>query len=266
MKRDQYFILILFGAMAIASPCIYGMDKAEFQNALQHLNRSQKATDRKLIQLGAKVDPSTLGLNSLPDGNSSDEKKRPPLFIVHDDFKALRAEAGKYLYGKIYNRLIVGGDVSPASVVLAENQGMFSGLRVLGKAKQGGTENRVAVDFDRLVTRQGKVIAIKGLGEDESGAYGFEAEVFSSKAWAVIGALGASFVSGVASSQQSQLSTPFGFRQTEPTGRNSMLQGTAQAAAEQSKKLIDDATRERPVLVVEGDTSVIVYLDEEVRF
>ena len=54
--------------------------------------------------------------------------------------------------------------------------------------------------------------------------------------------------------------------QTQPGNRNGVLQGVAQTAADQSKRLIDDATKEKPILVVEPETKISLYLDEEVRF
>lgn len=72
--------------------------------------------------------------------------------------------------------------------------------------------------------------------------------------------------SGLAAGQQSQVVGPMGFSQVEPTGRNGVLQGVAQTAAEQSKRLIDDATAEKPVLVVKSGAAVTVWVQEEVRW
>ena len=75
--------------------------------------------------------------------------------------------------------------------------------------------------------------------------------------------MASSFVSGIAASQQTQAPTAFGFSQTERNGRNALLQGLSQTAADQSKRLIEDVTAEKPVLVVEAGTAVSVYLDCE---
>ena len=92
------------------------------------------------------------------------------------------------------------------------------------------------------------------------------AEVFSSKAWAVAGAMASSLISGFTAAQETTNMTAFGFSQTQPGTRNGVLQGLSQTAADQSKQLIDSATKEKPILVLESGARVSLYLDEEVRF
>jgi NADH:ubiquinone oxidoreductase subunit D len=98
------------------------------------------------------------------------------------------------------------------------------------------------------------------------GAYGLEAKVFSSKALMLAGAIAGSFISGFAAAQQTQTTTAIGFQQTQPSMRNGILQGVAQTTADQSKRMIDEATAEKPVLVVEAGESVVAFFDEEVRY
>jgi len=90
--------------------------------------------------------------------------------------------------------------------------------------------------------------------------------VLSQKALSVAGAIASSFVSGLAASQQSVTSNAFGFESTQRSPRNTILGGLAQTAADQSKRLIDEATSEKPVLIVEPNTSVTIMFQEEVRF
>ncbi len=82
----------------------------------------------------------------------------------------------------------------------------------------------------------------------------------------IAGSIAGSFISGYAASQQTQQTTAFGFSQPQTGARNGVLQGVAQTAADQSKRLIEDATKEKPILVVEPDTKVSLYLDEEIKF
>src|SRR5271170_256318 len=84
-------------------------------------------------------------------GDSGEPKKRRRLYQVHADGSALRSEAGRVLRGLTANRLIVGPEGSPVIVTIADGQGLFSGLRVLGQAKQGSSEGRLFIDFDRLI-------------------------------------------------------------------------------------------------------------------
>ena len=122
------------------------------------------------------------------------------------------------------------------------------------------------LEFQRLISRTGKAIPVQAVGLDQEGAFGLSAQVFSQKAWSVAGAMTSSFIAGLAASQQSQSANAFGFSQPQITGRNSLLQGVAQTAADQSKRLIDEATAEKPVLVVEAGTPVTILIQEEVRF
>ena len=261
---------IILGSLFCFSLPTYAMDQNEFHESLKQLKKSQKENDQRLKHFGVKSMPnhSTNPLSPLDETASDGAEKKAPrlLYVVHDNGKLLRAEPGKLLFGKILNRLIVGGETSPVSSELENKQGLFSGLRALGRARPSGTEGRMAIEFDRIVTRRGTVIPIKGSGQDEAGAFGLEAQLFSSKALAMAGSMVGSFISGVAASQQSQSTNTFGFSQIDRTSRNSLLQGVAQTTADQSKRLIEDATKEKSVLVVEAGTPVTIYLDEEVRF
>lgn len=262
-------LAITIGILALfSSSSSYALDESEFRESLRQLRESREKTQRKIVQLGVKVS-SHDGLqteNETSDSEGEKKRKKKRLLVVYDEGRRLRASAGKYLFGTLYNRLVVGGESAPATVLLSDNQGLFSGLKVLGKARPGGTEDRLSIDFDRIITRQGTVIPVKAVAEDDAGAYGLEAQIFSSKALSVAGSIAASFISGAASLAQSQSPTAFGFSQTERTGRNAILQGVAQTGADQSKKLIEDATKEKPVLVVNAGAAVTLYVDEEVRF
>ena len=258
-------------ALFFSLPC-FGIDSAQFNESLRLLKQSQRATDSKLNQMGVKTrtdfDLHSKGRDlwgSIEKGEGEEEQKQS-ILIVHDDGKRLRAEAGKLLFGKTLNRLVVSGDDVPAIIDLDQGQGLFSGLRALGKARISGTEGRIAIEVGRIVTRKGTSLSIKGSIQDEAGAYGLEAQVLNSKALAMVGAMAGSFISGLAASQQTMAPTAFGFSEAQPTGRNAILQGVAQTAADQSKRIIEQATQERPILLTEAGTNVILYLDEEVHF
>jgi len=255
-------------SIALSSLLIGQAGLAGYNEDLARVKHREKSIDQELARFGIqkppKPDPASLPGG--PIGAAAEEKSAPSLFHVYDSFARLRAPAGKLLFGKTLTRLVVGGEVSPAIVALDNGQGVFPGLRVLGKARQSGTPGRLQIDFDRVVFRSGRVAAIKAGALDQAGAYGLEAQVFTGKALAVAGAMASSFISGLAASQQSTSPTAFGFSQVQPTGRNAILQGVAQTAADQSKRLIEESTQEKPVLVVEAVTPVSVYIDEEVRF
>jgi hypothetical protein len=169
------------------------------------------------------------------------------------------------LFGVLVNRLVVGPDGSPAVVELDGGQGWVSGLRIRGVAKQSGTEARVAIEENHLLLPS-RSIAVQADALDLEGAFGLQAEVVSRKVWAVAGAVASSFISGLATGQQTEVSPVPGFSQVQPTGRNAMLQGVAQSAADQSKRLIEEATADKPILIVEAGTPVTLLIHEEVRW
>jgi hypothetical protein len=262
-------VSVCAGFTLLISVPTWALNSNQFQESIQMLKQSQQATDRRLKQLGVstRLELGSDAQRNNPWGNSgSEEKEKPPLFVLHEDGKRLQAPAGKLLFGRIHNRLLVSGDDVPVVVILEDQQGVFSGLRALGKARLSGTEGRISIEMDRIVTRQGKTIPIKGSIQDDAGAFGLEAQVLNSKALAMVGAMAGSFISGLAASQQTLSTNSLGFEQAKPSGRNAILQGVAQTAADQSKRLIDQTTQEKPILLAERGTEVTVYLDEEVRF
>lgn len=232
----------------------------DFSSQVRRLQANGDRIDSQMRQMGFYIQ------NKKPLGWGEDKPSRQPLYQVHSDGAWLRAEAGRTLNAQTLNRLVVGPEGSPAILTLDDNQGLFSGLKVLGVAKQGSTEGRLYIDFDRLVFRTGKVIPIKAVVLDDAGAFGLRAQVLSSKALMVAGSIASSFISGYAATQQTQQTNAFGFTQTQPGSRNGILQGMAQSAADQSKRLIEDSTKEKPVLVVDPKTKATLYLDEEVKF
>jgi len=233
-----------------------------FQQKVDQLRKNQAGIDQLIRNMGRSS-----GFSSEPNAVPQSPSEPPAsLFRVHDSLGSVRIPAGRLLFGRTVNRLVVGVEGSPVLIDLDEGQGALSGIRVTGLARQSGTEGRVTVEIQRVLLRSGKAISIQGAGLDPEGAYGLSAQVMSSKALAVAGAMASSFISGLAAAQQTQTTSPFGFSQVQPTGRNAILQGVAQTAADQSKRLIEDATKEKPVLIVEALSPVTVMIQEEVRW
>lgn len=229
----------------------------DFHEKLRSIANRSKAIDSKMSELGFVQDYS--------QPRTSSDKTLSPILITHNPAKFLYAQAGRIIKAKTLNRLVVAAEGSPALVEISSSEGIFSGLKVIGKARISSSPGRLQIDFDRLILRSGKVASIQALALDEVGAYGLSAQVITGKTWAVTGAMAGSFVSGLAASQQTESTTAFGFSQTERTGRNAVLQGLAQTAADQSKRLIDESTQEKPVLIVEPGTAVGLFINEEVR-
>lgn len=254
MRARALIAWLSMGFCPVLCGAVPTLDRA---NALKRLQSGQDAIDNALGRLR--------GTSGLSEGAREKSESEAPsrLLQVHGSLSGARLPVGKVLYGHTLNRLVVGGDESPVLVAL-EGPGP-SGLRLLGIARASASDGRVVLEFKQLLTPAGREIPIHALGLDSEGALGVRAEVFSSKALSVLGGMATSFISGLAAGSQSQAVSPFGFSATQPTGRNALLQGVAQTAADQSKRLIEEATAEKPVLVVSPETPVSVLVQEEVR-
>ncbi len=235
--------------------------QGDYERGLSRLQSNQVKIDQALRNMGVGSERS-----SESPGTSADPERVSHLFQIHSSLSQSRLSTGQLLFGKTVNRLIVGADGSPVLVELDEAQGSLSGLRVMGVARQAGTPGRLSIELQRLLNRGGRAVAIQATGLDTDGGFGLAAQVLSGKALATVGAIASGFLSGVASSQQTQNTNAFGFSQVQPTGRNAVLQGLAQSTADQSKRLIDEATAEKPVLVIEALTPVTVLIQEEVHW
>ena len=249
-------ILAIF-AFGLASVCANADDFG------QQLSDIQKQSVRIRSHLGR------LGIRSNEDeplANYGERSKKPTqLFEVHGDAKARQASEGQVVFGHLVNRLVVSSEPHPTLIKLDSNQGIFSGLTIKGSAHQGANPDRVQIELGKLILRSGRAVQISGQVLDSDGALGIKADVLSAKMWAESGALAGSFVSGVASASQSQTINGLGFASVTPTGRNALLGGVAQSAADGSKRLLEEATKEKPVLIVEPGGSISVMFSEELR-
>lgn len=249
-------VLLLISTTARAA------SQRELNAQLSRIQANQLALDQGIAKFGVRS-PDAVAFKTQAE---TSEEDKLPLFRVHESMAASRIPAGKLLFGRTYSRLIVGPEASPSLILLDPDQGAFSDLRIVGIARQSGTPGRLGIEIQKLLLRSGKAVPVQGQALDLAGAFGLEAQVVSQKVLAVGGAMASSFVAGLAASQQTQSTNAFGFQQTQTTGRNSILQGVAQTAADQSKRLIDEATSEKPILIVEPGTAVSILFQEEVRY
>ena len=256
MSPQPIALTILFAGLAQGA--------TNFEADLARIKSRESSIDAALQNFSRQsgVPLSSQWTTPAPDA----DKKSTSLIRTYGDLSQLRIITGKALAGRLRNRLVVGPEGSPVILEVGADQGSQAGLKLLGKARQSATQGRVLIEFDRLAFRSGKTLPIKASALDEQGAFGLEARVFSSKALMVAGAIAGSFISGFAAAQQTQTTTALGFQQSQPSMRNGILQGVAQTTADQSKRLIDEATAEKPVLVVEAGESVVAFFDEEVRY
>lgn len=233
-----------------------------YQERVDSIHNSQSSVDQILRQWGRSV-----GFDSKSNAGSQARSEQPqPIYQLHASLASTGLPPGKLLFGRLINRLVVGADGSPTLVELDPGQSFASGLRFMGIARQAGTQGRVSIELNRLLLRGGRSVPVQATSLDMDGAYGLSAQVFSGKAWAVAGAMASGLISGLASGQQTQTTSALGFSQIQSTGRNALLQGVAQSAADQSKRLLEEATAEKPVLVVEALTPVTVLIQEEAKW
>ncbi len=253
---------IIAASIGISFQCNQTLgDEIDYQRRLANLKESQNQTQVLLNRLGGFSTRS--GQSST---NLNGEIDRSPLFRIHGDLKANRIRTGSVLSGHTLNKLVIGGETAPAIIQFEDQQGNLSGLKVLATARPSATDGRVHLDISRVVLHSGRVVTVNAVGLDMTGAQGIAAQVFSSKALAVAGSIATSFVAGVAAAKQTQNTNVFGFTQNQTTGRNAILGGIAQTAADQSKRLIEEATTEKPVLVLDANTPIRVFFPDEVKF
>ena len=182
---------VAYLALLCSVPC-FGND---YERSLQALNTNRAQIDHELMHLGFR-DGKESG------SHSQEDKAKSSLFQLHGSLTAIQIPQGKLLFGKLVNRIVLGGDGSPVLLEFDPDQSFLSGLRVMGVARPASTQGRVALEFSHLLLRTGKSISIQAVGLDESGAQGVVAQVISSKALSVAGSMAGRFISGLASAQQ----------------------------------------------------------------
>jgi len=233
----------------------------DFSAKVENLKKSQMALDQMIGPYRALS-----GFKDTQTKMGRDEEEKAPILRIHNTSSRLQASTGKLLFGKTFNRLVVGSEKSPVIIELKGDQQSFSQLRAIGTATQGSTPGRITIEIQKIIFKGGAAKPVNGIALDKDGALGVEAQVISQKALTISGAMASSFISGIAASEQTTTSNPFGFESTQRSPRNALLGGLAQTAADQSKRLIEDATSEKPVLIVESNTEVTIMLQEEMRF
>lgn len=186
------------------------------------------------------------------------EDLRPPILQIHALPTSSRIPAGGLAFGKTYLRLLIGDESSPIQVRISEG-GRFptlTGLKALGAATQ--VRGRVFAEFDRLVTRSGKVIAIKAQLLDRTGALGVKGERENSKLLEIAGGVGL----GILASPKEDAS-PFGFQEVP---RQTPSERMKSSLFTETRNYLREQVRETPVLRLDEETGVTLLFKEEVRF
>jgi len=248
-------------ALAIVASVVF----ASFSSASGYDIQLQKIKARS-TQLSNKL--SRWGIKDYNSTNTDmveDSQSKTVVFDLHSELKSKRAVDGDFVFGKLVNRLVVSGEEHPVIIELLDSQGFFSRLRLKGRARQSSNPDRVQIEFSKLTLSSGKSVQITASALDRDGALGVQASVYSAKAWALAGGMAGSFVSGLAAASQTQSTNGMGFATVQPSRRNILLQGVAQTAADGSRQLIEESTREKPVLVVEAGTEISIIFNEDLR-
>lgn len=251
----NFCLIVIAGAVSVSAFA------ADYDAQVQRIRTQSNRIQTHLRQLGIKTTVD----DDAPFLDPNRPQKVAPMFEIHGDFKTRQAQEGSFIFGKLVNRLVVSSDEHPAIVELLTDQGVLSGLRIRGVARQSSNPERIQIDFTKIILRSGKAAQISASALDQNGALGLKADVFSGKALAVAGSMAGSFITGLAAGSQSQTTNGLGFTTVQSTGRNALLQGVAQTAADGSKRLLEEATKEKPVLIVEPGTEVSIFFNEEVR-
>lgn len=231
-----------------------------FSLRTRRLRLLESQTDKEISKLGF-TDPADTDVPNV-------ETKLEVLLTNFSSEKKIQVQLGSFLYGRTIQKLVVGPEGAPTIIELNSNEGILGNFRVNCKARHSATPERVQIECTHLVAPSGKTFQTKAVVTDKNGSLGLKAQVLSQKGLLVAGAIGTGFLSGTAAAlqpDQYSQSQSLGF-QKAPSARNLILQGVAQSSLDQSKRLIEQATNEKPILILNPQTPVALYFEEEVRF
>ena len=119
----------------------------DFQSKVETLKKSQANLDQLMLPFRSS---NSFGMQKSEDLHSN-ESQKSPILQFHNPTTQLQAQTGKLLFGKLVNRLVVGGEKNPAIIEIKSGQGSFSGMRAIGSATQASTPGRLAIEIQKIV-------------------------------------------------------------------------------------------------------------------
>jgi hypothetical protein len=164
-------------------------------------------------------------------------------------------------------RLTSGGGNARVKAVLLESviaQGetlIEQGSTFLGQGSS--TEDRLTIQFTKLINRDGSVNPIHAEADDLSDkSAGLKGSVVSSRGGKLAASIGLNFISGATEALQDS-EGQFGATIHPPNVKDAALQGTAQASLEQSREMMDEMKNTKiEVRVPDGTDFYLLFTDE----
>ncbi|MBL7555108.1 MAG: TrbI/VirB10 family protein [Bdellovibrionaceae bacterium] len=165
--------------------------------------------------------------------------------------------------------LVSGATNGPVKAKLTENLSVDGevifekGSIIFGTGKS--TEERLFVNFKKLITKDGKEIKIKAQAYDQSDKIiGLKGSKISNRAWKMAGATGLSFIAGYTEALKTPEIPIFGSTKA-PSPRDAALSGAANAAMEQSKEMIESMKNAPVIIEVSAKTPITVIFEGDLK-
>jgi hypothetical protein len=123
------------------------------------------------------------------------------------------------------------------------------------------TEDRLLIHFKKLMSKEGAAQSISAEACDgEDKIAGIKGAKVGRTALKLAGSIGLGFIGGMAEGLQ-QTSSQYGMEIKEPSLKNAALNGTSQAALDQSHEMMNSLKEQRPVIEVKAGTVIYVLFE-----
>lgn len=254
-KKIKWFVIIFF-----TGPLVYlGFQNQEPPKAKTEIQSAQTTYDSKPISI-----PEANGTSM--SGNSEQSKKTRAVIRYLGPQLIIRPFADSVPPGSMVKaKLISGASNGPVRVELQEPV-VINGETVaeLGSVLLGrgtSTEDRLLIHFKKLISKEGAVQGISAEACDgEDKIVGIRGSKIGNTALKVAGSIGLGFIGGLATGLQ-ETHSQNGLEIREPSLKNAALNGTAQAALDQSHEMMDSLKQAKPIIEVKAGTSIFVIFE-----
>lgn len=134
-----------------------------------------------------------------------------------------------------------------------------AGVLLLGQGRS--SEERLFVDFKKVVFKSGKAMSISAQAYDVSDSIlGLKGSRVGDATLKLAASSGLYFLSGMSSGMQNPVYDANG-RPRRPSPRDAALNGVSQASGEQAKSYMEDIKNRPPIIEVKSGTTLIVTFD-----
>jgi hypothetical protein len=253
-KRIKIAVLVIF-LFFFGYTFIIALKRSESENIKTTTNLATfaipKIADNQLINETTKVSKKV-------SNNTKKTKYSGPQLIYRE---AVGITPGTIAKAK----LNTGASNGPVRAELTEDiisngEKIFeSGSLLIGKGSSN--QDRLIVQFERLVNREGNQIPIKAQAFDkEDKMPGLKGNKVNTEISKLTAGIGLNFVGGLTEGLQ-DIENKGGIAVKSSSLKNSLLNGATHAAVDQTKELMDSYKEKAPVIQVEAGKKVIVVFE-----